>query len=137
TALVDGARNKRSCKSNYNALLGVGCIIETRTKKVLYMSVKNRFCLKCERNKSGKINKKHKCSINWNKTSTAMKSNILEGFQKSLTTHNLINGKITDGDGSMYKKICDAKPCSPNFFTEKIECRNHVLRNWKWQKGYF
>jgi hypothetical protein len=43
TVAVDGSWSKRSYKSNYNALSGVATIIGARTKKVLYVGVKNRF----------------------------------------------------------------------------------------------
>ncbi|RZC33729.1 hypothetical protein BDFB_007204 [Asbolus verrucosus] len=42
--IVDGAWSKRSYRSNYNVLSGVGCIVGVRIKKVLYKGVKNRFC---------------------------------------------------------------------------------------------
>lgn len=42
SVIVDGAWSKRSYKTNYNALSGVGCIIGARTKKVLFASV--RYC---------------------------------------------------------------------------------------------
>ncbi|RZC34729.1 hypothetical protein BDFB_014645 [Asbolus verrucosus] len=70
------------------------------------MDVKNRLCLTYKRKKPRQINKEHKCFMNWNKIATAMESNIiLKRLQKSLTTHNLIYGKIIDGDSSVYKKI--------------------------------
>jgi hypothetical protein len=48
--IVDGAWNKRSYKNNYNALSAwIACIIGTRTKKVLYSTVKNKFCELCLR----------------------------------------------------------------------------------------
>ncbi|RZC39961.1 hypothetical protein BDFB_014569, partial [Asbolus verrucosus] len=104
--IVDEAWSKRSCKSNYNALSGVGCIIGARTKNEYYMDVKNRLCLTYKRKKPRQINKEHKCFMNWNKIATAMESNIiLKRLQKSLTTHNLIYGKIIDGDSSVYKKL--------------------------------
>lgn len=35
---------------------------------------------------------------------------------------------ISDGDASTYSKILEARPY-PNNTVEKVECRNHVLRN--------
>ena len=56
---------------------------------------------------------------------------ILDGFKSSISTHNIIYGKVIgDGDSSVYNKIKDAKPYGPDFFIEKIECRNHILRNF-------
>lgn len=54
---------------------------------------------------------------------------ITEGFKKSLEMHNLIYGRlISDGDANTYSKILQARPY-PNFTVEKVECRNHLLRN--------
>jgi hypothetical protein len=56
---------------------------------------------------------------------------ILEGFNKSLEMHGVKFSKIIgDGDSSVYKKIKENKPYGPSFFIEKIECRNHLLRNY-------
>ena len=56
---------------------------------------------------------------------------VLGGFQKLVEMHGLIYAKIVgDGDSSVYKKIRDNKPYGPNIFVEKVECRNHILRNY-------
>lgn len=126
---VDGAWSKRSYKTNYNAASGVGCIIGAHTKKVLYVGVKNKYCFTCKR--KGK-NYNHKCSQNWQGTSTSMEAQIIgEGFKSSLTMHGIKYNKIIgDGDSSVHRKIKELKPYGPNVFVEKIECRNHLLRNY-------
>lgn len=54
---------------------------------------------------------------------------IVEGFKRSIEKRGLIYSTfIADGDSSVYKKIIQANPY-PNVFIEKIECRNHLLRN--------
>lgn len=54
---------------------------------------------------------------------------IVEGFRTSIEKRGLIYSTfIADGDSSVYKKIVQANPY-PNIFIEKIECRNHLLRN--------
>lgn len=60
-----------------------------------------------------------------------MESEILvEGFKKSLEMHNLIYGRlISDGDANTYSKILQARPYD-KFTVEKVECRNHLLRNF-------
>jgi hypothetical protein len=60
-----------------------------------------------------------------------MESDILvEGFKRSLEMHNLIYGRlISDGDANTYSKILQARPYD-NFTVEKVECRNHLLRNF-------
>lgn len=37
---------------------------------------------------------------------------------------------IGDGDSSVTKKLNDVMPYGPNVSIEKIECRNHILRNY-------
>jgi hypothetical protein len=37
---------------------------------------------------------------------------------------------VGDGDSSVYNKIKNIKPYGPNFYVEKFECRNHILRNY-------
>jgi len=36
---------------------------------------------------------------------------------------------IGDGDSSVSKRLKQIMPYGPKFFIEKIECRNHLLRN--------
>lgn len=74
----------------------------------------------------------HKCYKNWEGTSTSMESDIiLEGFKQSISMHNLIYKKlIGDGDSSVTKKLNTAKPYGPTCLVKKIECKNHILRNY-------
>jgi len=37
---------------------------------------------------------------------------------------------IGDGDSSVTKRLNDKMPYGPNFHIQKIECRNHLLRNY-------
>lgn len=70
--IVDGAWSKRFYKINYNALSGVGCIIGARTKKVLFASVRNKYCCICSRNeKFGNTDHSHTGQVPllaWNST---------------------------------------------------------------------
>ncbi|KAK5648068.1 hypothetical protein RI129_002960 [Pyrocoelia pectoralis] len=128
SVVVDGAWSKRSYRSNYSALSGVACIIGAKSKKIIYMGVRNKHCFICNRQN----NKDHDCYKNWNGTSTAMEASIiLEGFKTSIPTNNLIHGKlIGDGDSSVFKKLNEAAPYGPTYTIEKLECRNHLLRNY-------
>ena len=75
TVIVDGAWSKRSYKTNYNALSGVASIIGARTKKILYVGVKIKYCAFCRQHKS--MNKEipsHNCFKNWDGTSTSMEA---------------------------------------------------------------
>lgn len=54
---------------------------------------------------------------------------IVEGFRKSEEMYGLrYNKLIADGDSKVYKKILDARPYT-NITVEKVEYRNHLLRN--------
>jgi hypothetical protein len=37
---------------------------------------------------------------------------------------------LGDGDSSVTKRLNEIMPYGPNFFVQKIECRNHLLRNY-------
>ncbi|XP_072385923.1 uncharacterized protein CLS isoform X1 [Diabrotica undecimpunctata] len=131
SVIADGAWARRSNKSVFSANSGVACIIGKRTGKLLYLGVKNKYCCVCA---SKNPITPHVCYKNYNSISTAMESAIVvEGFveEQSIQMHNLkYKYFIADGDSSTYKKICEAKPYGNNFFIEKIECKNHVLRNF-------
>jgi len=43
-----------------------------------------------------------------------------------METYNIIG----DGDSSVTKRLNDILPNGPHFFIKKIECRNHLLRNY-------
>lgn len=132
TVVADACWSKRSYRKNYNALSGAAVIIGYRTKKVLYMAVKNKYCMICARaeNKNKPI-PDHICFKNYTGSSSGMESTALvEGFKTSVETHGLIYSKlIADGDASTYSKIEKAKPYG-NLLVEKIECTNHLLRNY-------
>lgn len=55
---------------------------------------------------------------------------IVEGFKRSLEMYGIVYKKlIGDGDSSVYKKIIEARPYGSQL-VEKIECKNHLLRNF-------
>lgn len=130
----DGSWMKRSYRTGrYDSLSGVGTICGARTGKVLHMSVRNKYCSICV--KAEKLNKEpaiHKCYKNWGRdcSSTSMEADtIVEGFKRSVKERGVIYSTyIADGDSSVYRKIIQANPY-PDVFIEKIECRNHLLRN--------
>ncbi|KAL4112571.1 hypothetical protein QTP88_016326 [Uroleucon formosanum] len=133
TVVADGAWSKRSYRSNYNALSGVGCIVGYRTKKVLYIGIRNKYCSVCHKaDVIQKVPGEHICYKNWSGTSTAMEADIIvQGFKQSLQSNNLIYSHlIGDGDSSVMKKINLAKPYGNDVIVKKIECTNHILRNY-------
>lgn len=132
TVVADGCWSKRSYRKNYNALSGAAVIIGYRTKKVLYMAVKNKYCMVCARAENRKHTvPDHICFKNYTGSSSAMESTALvEGFKTSMSTHKLIYARlIADGDSSTHRNIEKSKPYG-NLLVEKIECTNHLLRNY-------
>ncbi|XP_076685768.1 uncharacterized protein LOC143377868 [Andrena cerasifolii] len=135
--VADGSWMKRSYRGgDYNSLSGVGAIVGYYTKKVLYISVKNKFCMTCQIAGTKKEEpREHRCFKNWgrNQSSTGMESvAIVEGFNCSIDMHGLIYTiLVADGDSSVYKKILDSDPYK-NYLVQvrKIECTNHLLRNF-------
>ncbi|XP_063386965.1 uncharacterized protein LOC134672945 isoform X1 [Cydia fagiglandana] len=130
--VADGCWSKRSYKKNYNASSGAASIIGRRTGKILYLGIKNKYCSTCAyAQRKETTTPEHACYKNFNGSSTSMESDIIvEGFKKSIEMHGLIYERlISDGDASTYAKILQARPYS-DVTVEKVECRNHILRNF-------
>jgi hypothetical protein len=109
--VADGSWMKRSYRTGkYDSLSGVGVIVGYHTKKVLFIGVRNKYCMVCARaSQKNEEPNVHKCYKNWDNTSssTSMESDaIVEGFKQSIETHGLIYSVlIADGDSSVYKKL--------------------------------
>ncbi|CAB3256878.1 unnamed protein product [Arctia plantaginis] len=73
----------------------------------------------------------HVCFKNYSGSSTGMEAlAITEGFKSSMEMYGIIYSQlIADGDSSTYKSILDANPYR-SLIVEKIECTNHLLRNY-------
>lgn len=94
--------------------------------------MRNKYCAACTRADNLEVEtKKHKCFKNWNGNSTAMESDIIvEGFCESKKMYGIKYHKVIgDGDSNVYKMILDTRPYD-NLMVEKIECKNHLLRNF-------
>ncbi len=88
TVVVDGGWSKRSHKHSYNANSGVGIILGHATGKLLYLGVRNKYCLACAQ---GISRDKHRCFLNWSASSSGMETDILlEGFWR-LSEHMEFN----------------------------------------------
>lgn len=133
TVIADGAWSKRSYNVNYNAASGVACIIGYRTGKLLHLGVRNKYCSICDSCSSKNVPViNHKCFKNWSGPSTAMETDIIvEGFKTSIQTHGLkYTTLVGDGDSSITKKLTETKPYGNSTVIQKVECRNHLLRNF-------
>lgn len=99
----------------------------------MFIRVRNKYCSICQKacanNREPPVHLRYK---SWNRTSTAMKADIIvEGFRQSIPMHNIIYHKlIGDRDSSVLKKIMLEKPYGNNLDVKKIECANHILRNY-------
>lgn len=129
---ADCCWSKRSYKNQYNALSGVAAVIGHYTGKVLYIGVRNKYCGICARaNNKEQQPAAHKCTKNHVGSSSSMEPKILvDGFKSSVSSRKLIyNILIADGDASTYKNILESRPY-PGVLIQKIECTNHLLRNY-------
>lgn len=131
---VDGSWCARSYGTNYKASSGTAVIIGRKTGQVIYIGIKNKYCLVCARAEHKNISpKQHKCFKNYEGSSSSMETEIIvEGFKSSITMYGIIYERmIGDGDASTYAAVLKARPYeNENVTVEKIECRNHVLRNF-------
>ncbi|KAH8036449.1 hypothetical protein HPB51_000571 [Rhipicephalus microplus] len=129
TVIVDGGWSHRSHGHRYSANSGVAVIIGERTKKLLYLGVRNKLCSTCEHySRTGKGKKDHVCYKNWNQSSGAMESDIIvEGFQRSVEMHGVeYRTFIGDGDSSVLHQILTKVEYGR--FVKKRECANHVVK---------
>lgn len=73
------------------------CIVGVRTKKILYIGVRNKYCCVCQASKKNGNEINHLCYKNWNSPSTPMEADIIvDGFKQSLTMHGLIYSQLID-----------------------------------------
>lgn len=97
------------------------------------MGVKNKFCATCARTKTEDKVKNHQCFKNWKSSdgsSAKEAAVVVEGFKESERMYGIRYHKLIGyGDSSVYKQILDARPYK-NLTIEKIECKNHLLRNF-------
>ncbi|GBP55586.1 hypothetical protein EVAR_35820_1 [Eumeta japonica] len=95
---VDGAWCTRSYGNNYRALSGVAAIVGRRFGEVLFIGVKNKYCLICARaEKKGETPKEHVCYKNYEGSSSGMEAAIIcEGFMKSIEMYGLIYGNVIE-----------------------------------------
>ena len=138
SVVTDACFSKRTygIGSSYSSLSAAGTIIALDTGKVIWSSVANKYCRICSHHEKNKSQEEfvppHECNRNFVGPSTAMEAHlIVEGFKQSENFYGVrYNRIVADGDSSVYKKLLDAKPY-PNLHIEKIECRNHLMRNMR------
>ena len=132
TVVADGGWSKRSHRHSYNARSGVAVIFGKETKKLLFLAVRNKYCLVCTiAENRGQHPQQHACYRNWTGSSGAMESNMIaEGFKQSEATHGVRYMRlIGDGDSSVMSRVRQSVPYGP--FVQKIECANHACKCYR------
>ncbi|KAF4527543.1 hypothetical protein B566_EDAN014939 [Ephemera danica] len=134
TVVVDGSWLRRSYKGYFASLLGAGVIVGFRTGLILFIGCRCKFCIICHRAYiKGEEPNVHSCIKNWGRdqSSSSMESDIIaQGFLQSESVHKLrYKTVVGDGDSSTYKKLLEVNPY-PGIKIEKIECKNHLYRNF-------
>ncbi len=132
--IADGGWGKRTYGKGFNSLSGCAVIIGLRTRKVIWFGVRNKYCHICKiaQKKTTPV-RDHNCNQNYSGPSSGMESDIiLEGFKKSEEEGARFYKFIADGDSSTYKAIRDMRIYqNPDLFVEKLECVNHLYRNFR------
>ena len=65
TVVADGSWMKRSYGKAYDSISGVGAIIGYRTKKILFIGIRNKYCTVCDvAERQNCKPKAHKCYKN-------------------------------------------------------------------------
>lgn len=134
SVICDGGWGKRSYGKKFNSLSGCAVLVGVRTKKVLYFGVKNKYCHTCKiaQSKFTPV-KEHDCNINYEGPSSGMEAQIiLDGFKECEQLGARFHKLIADGDSSTYKKLRDFRVYKdPDLVIVKIECLNHLCRNFR------
>lgn len=128
---LDGSWSKRSYGTGYSSLSGMAAIIGQYTGQVLFIGVRNKYCIICARAQSKDTSpKKHKCFKNWDQSASSMEADIIvEGFNSSVEMHGVrFKEFIADGDSSVFSEI--TKRVDYGRQVRKWECTNHVLKNY-------
>lgn len=136
TVVIDAAYSKRSYNKNFIALSGVAAIVGAHTGNILWIGIKNKYCVICVRSANKNVSPvpDHVCTKNFTGSSSEMEwQSILQGFQSSVELHNLRYLKvIADGDSSTFQKLLEHRPYGDRPLL-KYECRNHLRRNYQKQ----
>ncbi|XP_034232805.1 uncharacterized protein LOC117640414 [Thrips palmi] len=132
--IADGMWSKRSYGNKYDAKSGTASIVGFRTRKVLYYGTRNKHCYVCVLDANqNKPKRDHECSKNFTGHSGQMEAAIiLEGFKASVEMHGVKYYQLVgDRDSSVYNTLLEKPPYGSLELVEKIDCKNHLLRNYR------
>lgn len=137
--IADGGWAKRSYGKKFNSLSGCAVLIGVRTKKVVFFGTRSKYCHVCKiaQSRNTPVNE-HECNINYKGPSSGMEADIiLEGFKHSEQHGARFHKLIADGDSSTYKILRDYRVYKdPDLVIEKLECVNHLCRNFRSKFGF-
>ena len=131
TVVADAGWSKRTHKHSYNAKSGVAVIFGAHTKKLVFLSVRNKYCCICAIAEHKKEDPpRHRCYRNWDGSSAAMESDIIsEGFDCL---------KLCMGcDTCVLLETVTVLSCQQlsrqyhNMFVNKVECANHACKSYR------
>ncbi|KAJ8885088.1 hypothetical protein PR048_011284 [Dryococelus australis] len=74
----------------------------------------------------------HKYAKNWSGLYASMEQDVIVvGFLQSTSMHGLVYCHlIADHNSNVHIQLINAMPYRPTRQVEKIECRNHIFRNY-------
>lgn len=134
TVITDGSWGKRSYGKGYSSLSGCAVLIGYRTKKIIYVDVRNKYCQTCA-NSYAKMcpPNYHECNINYRGASSGMETDIVvEGFKYCDTLGARFPILIADGDASIFKELRELRLYKdPVIIIQKYECVNHLYKNFR------
>lgn len=142
TVICDGGWGKRSYGKAFNSLSGCAALVGVRTKKVVYFGSRNKYCHVCKiaakNDNDDEPVKEHACNINYKGPSSGMEADIIvEGFKECEKLGARFHKMIADGDSSTYKTLRDLRLYKyPDLVIEKLECVNHLCRNFRSRFGF-
>jgi hypothetical protein len=125
----DGVWATRSFYSKYRSLSGASTLIGIKTKKCIFLDVRNSYCFTCDNTKTP--TKPHQCSKNFKGPPTAMESKgITSAFLNSEKQGIRYVEYVGDGDSSVFPNILKCRPYR-NTKIKRLQCTHHLLRNFR------
>ena len=130
TVVVDAGWNKRSHRHSYNANSGVGVIFGAATTRLLYIGVRNKYCLMCAVSKGKDI-------LHQNAIATAaglaapVAWRLTSGFLQLESMHSVrYCWMIRDGGSSVYNSVV-TRCTTYGRDVVKVECANHAVKCYR------
>ncbi|KAJ8889493.1 hypothetical protein PR048_008992 [Dryococelus australis] len=109
-------------------------IVGFKIGNVLHIGVRNRYCSICASCQNAKQTPpSHMCFLDWKKSATSIEADTIAGNYLALNTTNLSARYflfVKWFTTPVHRKLLETMPYGLNLMVEKVECKNHVLRNY-------